>query len=214
MTREVLESVVTNGTGRRAFLPGYRVAGKTGTAQKVANGRYIQGEYVASFIAFAPADNPRLTVLVIIDGVPFYGGVIVGPVVQTVMLDSLKYLGIKPDLKAPLAPGKPMYGLEFPPVKKAAEVPSVLGLSLEEAESVLKKAGFNVMIEGKGLNVIDQIPHGDATVEAGSTVLLYLGNEAGQPSLAPWLEFYDPDIEAIESLGSRVPISANPGLWE
>jgi stage V sporulation protein D (sporulation-specific penicillin-binding protein) len=214
LTREVLESVVTNGTGRRAFLPGYRVAGKTGTAQKVANGRYIQGEYVASFIAFAPADNPRLTVLVIIDGVPFYGGVIVGPVVQTVMLDSLKYLGIKPDLKAPLAPGKPMYGLEFPPVKKAAEVPSVLGLSLQEAESVLKKAGFNVMIEGKGLNVIDQIPHGDATVEAGSTVLLYLGNEAGQPSLAPWFEFYDPDIEAIESLGSRVPISANPELGE
>lgn len=214
LEREVLESVVTNGTGRRAFLPGYRVAGKTGTAQKVVGGRYVQGDYVASFIAFAPADKPKLTVLVVIDGVPFYGGVVAGPVVQAVMLDSLKYLGVKPDSSAPLAPGKPMYGVEFPPVKKAAAVPSVLGHSPSDAEAVLKKAGFKVMIEGKGSNVIDQIPHGDATVEAGSTVLLYLGPEAGQQTLAPWLEVVDPDVEAIEELGSRVPLSMNPELLE
>jgi len=214
LEREILESVVTNGTGRRAFLPGYRVAGKTGTAQKVANGRYIQGDYVASFVAFAPADNPKVTVLVVIDGVPFYGGVVAGPVVQAVMLDSLKYLGIKPDANAPLAPGKPMYGVEFPPVKKAAVVPSVLGNTQSEAEAALKKAGFKASIEGKGLKVIDQIPHGDATVEAGSTVILYLGADAGQPTLAPWLEVVDPDIEAIESLGPRVPINMNPELLE
>lgn len=214
LEREVLESVVTNGTGRRAFLPGYRVAGKTGTAQKVVNGRYIQGDYVASFIAFAPANNPKLTVLVVIDGVPFYGGVVAGPVVQAVMLDSLKYLEIKPDADAPLAPGKPMYGVEFPPVKKAAVVPAVLGHSLSEAEAVLKKSGFKVIAEGTGPHVVDQIPHGDAAVEAGSTVLIYLGSEVGQHTLAPWLEEYDPDIEAIESFGSRIPISMNPELLE
>jgi len=212
LAREILESVVTNGTGRRTFLPGYRVAGKTGTAQKVADGRYIQGEYVASFIGFAPADNPRLTVLAIIDGVPFYGGVVAAPIVQAVMLDSLKYLGIKPDPNAPLAPGKPMYGVEFPPVKTAAVVPSVLGYSVADAEEALKKAGFKVMVEGQGLNVIDQIPHGDAQVEKGSTVLLYLGSEAGQPTLGHWSEILDPDVEAMENFEPRIPISMNPAL--
>ncbi|NLI90785.1 MAG: stage V sporulation protein D [Peptococcaceae bacterium] len=214
LAREILESVVTNGTGRRSFLPGYRVAGKTGTAQKVGNGGYIQGEYVASFIAFAPANNPRLAVLAVVDGVPFYGGVVAAPIVQSVMLDSLKYLGVKPDQNAPLAPGKPMYGVEFPPVKKAAVVPSVLGYTPAEAEASLKKAGFKVIMEGKGSNVVDQIPHGDAKVEQGSTVLLYLGSEAGQRTLAPWMEEDDPDVEAIENFGSRVPISMNPALLE
>lgn len=213
LTCEILESVVTNGTGRRTFLPGYRVAGKTGTAQKVENGRYIQGEYAASFIGFAPADNPRLTVLAIIDGVPFYGGVVAAPVVQAVMLDSLKYLGVKPDPNAPLAPGKPMYGVEYPPVKKAAVVPSVLGYAVTDAEKTLKKAGFNVMVEGKGASVIDQIPHGDAQVEEGSTVLLYLGPEAGQPTLGHWSEILDPDIEAMKNFESRVPITMNPELF-
>ncbi len=211
LEREILESVVTNGTGRRAFLPGYRVAGKTGTAQKVANGAYIQGDYVASFAAFAPADHPKLAILAVIDGVPFYGGAVAAPVVQAVMLDSLKYLGLKPSLDAPLTPSKPLPGLEFPPVKKAATVPSVLGLPLAQAEKSLTQAGFKVMTEGTGVNVVDQIPHGDATVEAGSTVLLYLGQEAGMSALGPWWEEEDEDIEAIKALQGRIPISAVKG---
>ncbi|MHB1652117.1 MAG: penicillin-binding transpeptidase domain-containing protein [Desulfitobacteriaceae bacterium] len=211
LEREILESVVTNGTGRRAFLPGYRVAGKTGTAQKVVNGAYVQGDYVASFVAFAPADNPRLVVLAVIDGVPFYGGSVAAPVVQGVMLDSLKYLGIKPSPGAPLTPGKPMPGLEFPPIKKAAIVPSVLGLPLGEAQKDLTKAGFKVLNEGQGETVVDQIPHGDASVEAGSTVLIYLGNKAGVETLGPWWEDEDEDIEAIRDLPGRIPISAVQG---
>lgn len=212
--RNILESVVTNGTGRRTFLPGYRVAGKTGTAQKVGQGGYIQGDYVASFIGFAPADNPRLAILVVIDGVPFYGGVVAAPVFQSIMLDSLKYLGVKPDPNAPLAPGKPLYGVDFPPVRKEAAVPSVLGHSSAEAEGILKKMGFKVLIEGQGTLVIDQIPHGDAKVEAGSTVQIYLGQEAEQPTLAPWKEIIDPDIEAIKHFGPRLPLSMNPDLLE
>lgn len=209
LERTILESVVTNGTGRRTFLPGYRVAGKTGTAQKVVNGAYIQGDYVASFIGFAPSNNPRLAILVIIDGVPFYGGVVAAPVFQSVMLDSLKYLGVKPDPNAPLAPGEPMYGVEYPPVKVAAVVPSVLGYSQAEAETSLKKAGFKIEIQGKGPNVIDQIPNGDAKVEKGSTVILYLGPEIGKQTLAPWREVVDEDVEAIKSLGARIPISGS-----
>ena len=214
LTREILESVVTNGTGRRTFLPGYRVAGKTGTAQKVGQGGYIQGEYVASFIGFAPADNPRLVVFAIIDGVPFYGGVVAAPVVQTVMLDSLKYLGIKPDPNAPMAPGKPLYGVEFPAVREEAIVPSVLGYPKAEAENILKKDGFKVIIEGTGMTVIDQIPYGNAKVEFGSTVKLYLGAEVGHQTVAPWREVLDPDIEAIKHFPPRLPISMSPNLYE
>lgn len=214
LTREILESVVTNGTGRRTFLPGYRVAGKTGTAQKVGKGGYIQGEYIASFIGFAPADNPRVVVLAVIDGVPFYGGAVAAPVVQAVMLDTLKYLGLKPDPNAPLTPGKPMYGVEFPPVHQEAVVPSVLGHPRAEAEAILKKAGFKIIAEGGGEVVIDQIPYGDSKVEAGSAVQIYLGEEVGQETLAPWRETLDPDIEAIEHLGPRLPLSMNPELYE
>jgi len=210
LEREILESVVTNGTGRRSFLPGYRVAGKTGTAQKVANGGYIQGEYVASFVAFAPADKPRLAMLAVIDGVPFYGGVVAAPVLQSVMLDSLRYLGIQPDTSAPMTPGTPLPGLEFSPIKKATAVPSVLGLSLTEAEKVLTGAGFKAVTEGQGEMVLDQIPHGDAQVEAGSSVLLYLGKDASTPTLAHWWEDEDEDVEAIRSLTGREPISVSP----
>jgi Cell division protein FtsI/penicillin-binding protein 2 len=210
LEREILEAVVTNGTGRRSFLPGYRVAGKTGTAQKVANGGYIQGEYIASFVAFAPADKPRLAMLAVIDGVPFYGGAVAAPVIQSVMLDSLKYLGVKPDTDAPLTPSKPMPGLEFPPIKKAATVPSVLGLPLAEAEKALKDAGFAAITEGQGETVLDQIPHGDAQVEDGSNVLIYLGKDASAPTLANWWEDEDEDIEAIHDFAGRVPISASP----
>jgi stage V sporulation protein D (sporulation-specific penicillin-binding protein) len=207
--REVLESVVTNGTGRRSFLPGYRVAGKTGTAQKVVNGAYVQGDYVASFIAFAPADNPKLAMLAVVDGVPFYGGVVAAPVIQSVMLDSLRYLGIKPNVQAPMIPGKPLPGLEFLPLKKAVTVPSVIGLPIAEAQKVLTQAGFKGITEGQGEMVLDQIPHADTQVEEGSSLLLYLGKDASTPTLANWWEDQDEDIEAIQSMPGRVPISAS-----
>ena len=207
--REVLESVVTNGTGRRSFLPGYRVAGKTGTAQKVVNGAYVQGDYVASFIAFAPADNPKLAMLAVVDGVPFYGGVVAAPVIQSVMLDSLRYLGIKPNVQAPMIPGKPLPGLEFLPLKKAVTVPSVIGLPIAEAQKILTQAGFKGITEGQGEMVLDQIPHADTQVEEGSSLLLYLGKDASTPTLANWWEDQDEDIEAIQSMPGRVPISAS-----
>ncbi|MEM5816446.1 MAG: penicillin-binding transpeptidase domain-containing protein, partial [Desulfitobacterium hafniense] len=208
--RQMLESVVTNGTGYRAFLPGYRVAGKTGTAQKVANGAYIQGEYIASFIAFAPADNPRLAILCVIDGVPFYGGSVAAPPVRGVLQDSLKYLGVEMDLKAPLTLGKPRLDMQIPPVKKAVTVPSVLGLTLAEAEKSLRQAGFTVLTEGSGTVVQDQIPHGDSKVEEGSSVLLYLGSEAGAPTSGNWWaveEEVDIDIETMLQMPWRQPLS-------
>lgn len=210
--RQMLESVVTNGTGYRAFLPGYRVAGKTGTAQKVANGAYVQGEYIASFVAFAPADNPRLAVLCVIDGVPFYGGSVASPPVRNVLQDSLKYLGVERDLNAPLTLGKPRLDMPIAPIKEAVTVPSVLGYTYAEAENLLKKAGFNVLTEGSGNVVLDQIPHADSQVEAGSSVLLYLGTEAGAPTSSDWwaiAEEVDVDIQTLLQMTWRVPLTEN-----
>ncbi len=94
----ILEGVVTNGTGKNAFIEGYRVAGKTGTAQKIApNGGYLSDQHVASFIAFAPANAPRLATLVVIDdpkGYPYYGGTVAAPLVKAILEDSLVYLGV------------------------------------------------------------------------------------------------------------------------
>lgn len=83
-TALALESVVTNGTGRNAFIDGYRVGGKTGTAQKVKDGAYMSGNYILSFIGFLPADNPKVVVYVAIDnpkGIVQYGGT-VAPLLQ------------------------------------------------------------------------------------------------------------------------------------
>lgn len=207
--RQMLESVVTNGTGYRAFLPGYRVAGKTGTAQKVANGAYIQGEYIASFVAFAPADNPRLAILAVIDGVPFYGGSVAAPPVRGVLQDSLKYLGVEMDMNAPLTLGKPRLDMQIPPIKEAVTVPSVLGLTYSDAEKTLKQAGFTVLTEGSGNVVLDQIPHADSQVEEGSSVLLYFGSEAGAPTLGNWWaieEEVDIDIETMLQMPWRQPL--------
>lgn len=156
-------------------------------------------------MGFAPANSPKLVALAVIDGVPFFGGSVAAPAVQSVLLDSLKYLGLKPDLNAPLTPSKPMPGLEFAPVKKAATVPSVIGLPLAEATQTLTKAGFKVATEGQGSAVVDQIPNGEASVEAGGTVLLYLGNDAGAQTLAGWWEDEDEDVAAMQSLGTASP---------
>jgi len=200
----ILESVVTNGTGRRAFLPGYRVAGKTGTAQKVINGRYAEGEYIGSFIGIAPANDPQLVVLAVVDGIHDFGGAIASPPVQAVLRDSLKYLGVQPQEGAPLQP-KPMYGIEVPPVLKAVTVPSVLGMNAAEAEKTLKQAGLTSLIEGQGDVVIQTIPRADSQVEEGTKVFVQLGKEGDTPAMADLSEEEDPDIPAIIDLKRQVP---------
>lgn len=95
--RSVLESVVANGTGKNAYIEGYSIGGKTGTAQKVGDGGYMQGKYIASFVGFAPANKPQIVLLVVIDEPvgPYYGGQIAAPVFRNAMGDILTYLKIK-----------------------------------------------------------------------------------------------------------------------
>lgn len=103
---EAFEGVVLRGTGRRAALEGYRAAGKTGTAQKIINGRYSDSKYVSSFVGFAPLPKPRLTVLVLIDEPQgsHYGGEVCAPYFKNIMQESLMQLRIPPDKNLPTPP--------------------------------------------------------------------------------------------------------------
>ncbi|MCK5178032.1 MAG: hypothetical protein KAR32_00750, partial [Candidatus Omnitrophica bacterium] len=94
--KEILKGVVETGTGKRAQIKGVKVAGKTGTARKVIDGKYVRGKYYASFMGFAPADHPRLAIVVVFDQPhpSYFGGTVSAPVFQEVMSNALKYLKI------------------------------------------------------------------------------------------------------------------------
>ncbi|MGE5528261.1 MAG: penicillin-binding transpeptidase domain-containing protein [Patescibacteria group bacterium] len=161
--RMLLESVVVNGSGNRANIPGYRVAGKTGTAQKPGVGGY-SNEVVASFIGFAPAENPRLVALVLLDepqsGVR-YGGVIAAPVFARIAGSVLRNLNIPAKIPKASAGGDRI------------TVPNLYNLPLAEAQALAAQAGLRVQLRGEGSYVFDQVPKPGARVEAGTTVLLY-----------------------------------------
>ncbi len=169
LVRHALESVVANGSGRNAYIENYRVGGKTGTAQKVADGRYMSGNYILSFIGFMPADDPQIVVYVAVDhpqGVVQYGGTVSAPIAKNVLLDAINILGIKPDKEG--MPKEYNY-LDT----KYVILPDVVGKSVKEANAILK--GFKIEYAGSGENVVYQSPESGIFVKEGSTVKLLLG---------------------------------------
>ena len=166
--RYALESVVTNGTGRNAFIDGYRVGGKTGTAQKVKDGRYMVGNYIVSFMGFMPANNPEVIAYVAIDnakGITQYGGTIAAPIVRNILLDAIDIL----DIKKPKGASEKNYNFNE---KKYVTVPSVVGMSLKEAMSELKD--YKVEYSGSGNKVFYQTPKPGERVFVGDTIKLML----------------------------------------
>lgn len=162
----VLEKVVEDGTGRNAYLEGFHVAGKTGTAQKVGGGGYEAGKYVASFAGFAPADDPQIAALVIIDEPvgPYYGGQIAAPVFGLLAKDILPYLKVAPQAASS----------EKPPEKDThVIVPSLINLPVADGIKELHKASLQARIEEDGERVADQIPKPGSRVPRGGTILLY-----------------------------------------
>ncbi|GGD71058.1 stage V sporulation protein D [Paenibacillus nasutitermitis] len=169
--RQALESVVAKGTGRNAFLDGYRVGGKTGTAQKVINGRYSPSEHIVSFIGFAPADDPQIVVYVAVDnpqGIQF-GGVVAAPIVHNILADALPYMGIGPREKQIERQYK--YG-ETPIVT----VPNLVGKTVSDIYEDMNM-NFNLTSAGSGDTVIRQAPAAGSRVERGSTIRIYLAKE-------------------------------------
>lgn len=171
----LLEGVVADGTGRAAQIPGYRLAGKTGTAQKIVDGRYVSDKHVSSFIGFGPVDNPRLAVLVVVDEPQgaYYGGVVAAPVFKRVMEDSLRYLGVPPAATAE-QPEK---------ANPVVEVPGVVNLPLAEARKLLEAKGLPYQVQGEGSVVIDQTPPPGAMVVPGTRVILMQGEARPAPGM-------------------------------
>ena len=171
LVREALESVVAKGTGRNAFIDGYRVGGKTGTAQKVINGRYSPNEHIVSFIGFAPADDPQIVVYVAVDnpqGIQF-GGLVAAPIVRNIMEDALTILEIPPRSSQI----ERLYKYGETPI---ATVPNLIGKTVSDIYEDLNM-NFNLTSAGSGKVVIRQAPAAGARVERGSTIRIYLGDE-------------------------------------
>lgn len=166
--RHALESVVSNGTGRPAYIDGYRVGGKTGTAQKVKDGKYMVGNYIVSFIGFLPADNPEVVVYIAIDnakGVTQYGGTIAAPIARQILIDATSALSIE----------KSDGGMEKEynyNDKKYMEIPNVVGMTAKEATKSLKS--FKVEYSGSGNTVSYQSPSAGERILEGETVKLLL----------------------------------------
>ena len=173
--REIMESVVTEGGGKIAYLPGYRLGGKTGTAQKVINGSYAQGHYVCSFIGMAPADNPQIVVLAIVDeptGVMQFGSTTAGPIIKEVMSNTLKYLGVEP---------KYTEEEKSENIKNKVIVPDVRGLAIEDAIKVLEESKLKANIDSdmnikEGTVIKDMFPKPGINVNEDSLISIYFDN--------------------------------------
>ena len=160
--RECLEYVVASGTGKNGQVAGYRIGGKTGTADKGQT-----GDVVVSFLCFAPADDPQIIMLITMDtpsratGTYVSGGNMVAPTASTVMAEILPYLGIEPSYSA-----EELLGMD-------TTVPNVIGSTVEQAKEKLKERALSYKIVGDGDTITDQTPAGGAIIPGKSTVILY-----------------------------------------
>lgn len=168
--RYALESVVAKGSGNKAFIDGYRLGGKTGTAQKVGpDGRYLQNNHIVSFIGFAPADKPQVVIYVAVDnpkGIQF-GGVVAAPIVGRMMNDTLQYLGV-PKRTNQIEPKKDPLRPEL------VKVPDLRGQEIDELKQELLT--FRLEVRGKGKRVFMQQPAPGEKIKKGATIRIYLHN--------------------------------------
>lgn len=173
--RSILESVVGDGgTGKNAYVAGYRIGGKTGTSETL-----VKDEFIVSFLGFAPADNPQVIVLLGYDsptpsspgsnytagGYYISGGNMAAPMAGRLIADILDYMGVEKQYTQEELSGADTL------------VPKVTGVPLEEAQRLLKNSGLAWRVVGDGSSVTDQIPAQGASIPKNSQVVLYLGSE-------------------------------------
>lgn len=177
---KMLEKTVTEGTGRKAYVPGYRVGGKTGTAQKIINGVYVDQKYISSFGGVAPVDDPKIALLVIVDeptGI-YYGGTVAGPYARFVIENTLQYLEVE----------KVYTEEEKELIEESVPVPNVIGIKISQAGQILSEAGFKYTTQYDEFTqdtlVIDQLPKGEEPIQKGSIIDLYLESGYKTPILS------------------------------
>ncbi|MEG0370671.1 MAG: penicillin-binding transpeptidase domain-containing protein, partial [Clostridium sp.] len=195
--REMMEQVVVVGGSKKAGVEGYRIGGKTGTAQKVVDGKYAPGKYVSSFAGIAPIEKPRFVLLLSIDepdpAVAYYGGQTAAPTAQKLLEDILRYIGISQDESI------------LPENKQKIMVPDVRGMTLQEAQKKLVELKLNYNVIGTGKTVYDISPKPGMSVNQGTKISLYLGvdeNSKGKMAVPNFEKMNKPEIENIcKSLG-------------
>jgi stage V sporulation protein D (sporulation-specific penicillin-binding protein) len=205
---DLLEDVVAVGSGKNAYVKGYRVAGKTGTSEKIdvlnATGdRY----YISSFIGFAPADDPEYAILVMLDSPTageIYGGIIAAPVAGDILSDILPYLGVQPEYT------------EEELATLDVSVPSLQERSLEEAEKILIDQEIKYKVKGDGDRVIAQSPAAGSTMPHSGMVILYTGdakpsNNITVPNLVDYSVAGASSVIAQYGLNVRVVGNTNSG---
>jgi membrane peptidoglycan carboxypeptidase len=193
----IMEQVVDHGTATVAQIPGYSVAGKTGTASKIVNGRYSKTEYHSSFVGFVPSRQPAFTILVVIDSPHagrYYGGAVAAPIFQKIADAALRHAGVPPTLnplppvivKAAVEDSLPAEVVQTtaaagPPqvsvVTGSPTVPDVRGLGAREAARRLTRLGVLVRLSGDG-RVVDQRPAPGSPLEPGLVCRLWLDRVA------------------------------------
>lgn len=169
IVRDALESVVANGSGRAAYRDGLRIGGKTGTAQKVENGRYKDGDYIVSFIGFAPANDPEVVVYVAVDspkGELVFGSTIVAPIVGQIIEDIAPILGIEKDREGQL---EKQYRWGD---KITERVPDLVGVPVNEIMEL--EYPYQIEVHGEGETVKAQLPEPESVLELDGTLHLYL----------------------------------------
>ncbi len=165
----MMESVVgeDTGTGKNAYIEGYRVCGKTATAEKLDDNS-DEDIYIASFLCFAPADDPEVAILVGVDNAPGPyrgGGVLAAPIAKEVLIPTLKYLGVEPHYTSD----------ELRDISRSS--PELTGKSLSEARNIAANEGLSVRVVGEGSTVISQVPKAGETVPKGGVVVVYTDKE-------------------------------------
>jgi membrane peptidoglycan carboxypeptidase len=201
--RTIMEGVVDRGTAKSAQIPGYTIAGKTGTASKIIDGHYSKSEYNASFVGFIPSRQPALTVIVVIDsphGNGYTGGVVAGPIFKRIAEASMRQLGIGPTVN-PLppvlvarheqgaepavqrddAPQNDVVGAGIPLLQPGI-MPDLRGQSAREAVRALTKIGAAARMTGRGV-VIEQTPDPGDPLASGEVGVLRLGRYV--PAVTP-----------------------------
>lgn len=190
---KMMAGVVDGGTGKNAQVAGYRFAGKTGTAQAVIDGHYVEGKYISSFIGFGPLPHPRLVTLVVLHEPTglYYGGLIAAPVFAQIMSQTLPTLGIEPDPQL---------------LKGKTTVPDFTNMTLEAAKQLAARSHLRLRTLGGSGTVLTQVPVPGALVSEGTEVLGFTRGPALRHVAVPDLTGLTPEQAALQldALGLRL----------
>lgn len=199
--RECLEAMVSANGGSTAYIEGYRIGGKSGTSQK----NNQDGHYVGSFAAFAPADDPEIVAMVVVDDPDltlgsYYGSAVAGPALQSIMGDTLSYLGYSKEFTAE----------QIAAMEKTA--PSLTGKDIETATSDAAASGFEVRVIGSGDTVRDQMPRNGTAMAEGSTILLYTDDTVATTCTVPNVVGMRPSDANYALTAAGLNVSYNEGV--